>query len=64
MLAGGYVSNLDSVHEIVCNMFGAGALKEECISVLVACWSQYGHTFWVCVTRCAFSMVNLWVGIN
>jgi len=46
-----------------------GHWSRICISFPVACWSQYGHNFWSYVIRCefsmvAFSMVNLWVGIN
>jgi len=41
-----------------------GHWSKICISFLVACWSQYGHNFWSCVTRCAFLMVNSCVVIN
>ena len=35
-----------------------------CISVPVACWSQYGHKLCMYVIRCVLSMVNLRVKID
>ena len=40
-----------------------GHWSRICVSVPVACWSQYRHKVWLHVTRGAFSMVTLLVWI-